>query len=85
MENKNLIIGYDPAQGRDVSVCVSIEQLIKDVRMEERKHCADLYSARLVKLSARVLKNKMVHSDSAALLQSESENIDRQAQEWNYV
>ncbi|WP_340610765.1 DUF2732 family protein [Xenorhabdus bharatensis] len=62
-----------------------IEQLIKDVRKAERQHCADLYAVRLVKLSARVLDERMGPSDSAALLQSESENIERQAQDWNHV
>ncbi|CDL86698.1 DUF2732 family protein [Xenorhabdus cabanillasii] len=62
-----------------------IKQLIQDARKAERQHCADLYAIRLVKLSARVLDNKMGPADSAALLQSESENIERQAQEWNYV
>ncbi|MBE8597858.1 DUF2732 family protein [Xenorhabdus sp. BG5] len=62
-----------------------IEQLIKQVREDERKHYADLFSSRLDKLSAHVLKNKMEYSVSAALLKSESESINRQAQEWNYV
>ncbi|PHM43737.1 DUF2732 family protein [Xenorhabdus szentirmaii] len=63
----------------------SIEQLIKQVREDERKHYAEKFSYRLESLSLHVLKNKMDHSASAALLKSESENIDRQAQEWNYV
>ncbi|MCC8376051.1 MULTISPECIES: DUF2732 family protein [Photorhabdus] len=63
----------------------NIEKLIKQVREDERKHYADWYSSRLEKLSAHVLKNKMEYAVSAALLKSESENIDRQAQEWNYI
>ncbi|WP_445496422.1 DUF2732 family protein [Photorhabdus sp. SF281] len=62
-----------------------IEQLIKKVREDERKHYADLFSFRLAKLSVHVLRNKMDHAASAALLQSESENVERQAQEWYYV
>ncbi|WFQ78542.1 DUF2732 family protein [Xenorhabdus sp. SF857] len=63
----------------------NIERLIKQVREDERKHYADLFSSRLDKLSAHVLKNKMEYTVSAALLKSESESINRQAQEWNYV
>ncbi|MEQ1965819.1 DUF2732 family protein [Xenorhabdus nematophila] len=91
MENKHLISGYDPAdaESRDCSVTVFsyeyVQQLIKDTRKAERQHCADLYAIRLVKLSAHVLDSKMGPSASAALLQSESENIERQAQEWNHV
>ncbi|NHB96692.1 DUF2732 family protein [Photorhabdus stackebrandtii] len=62
-----------------------IDQLIKKVREDERKHYADLFSSRLAKLSAHVLKNKMDHAASAALLQRESESVERQAQEWHYV
>ncbi|CDG18564.1 DUF2732 family protein [Xenorhabdus doucetiae] len=64
---------------------INIEQLIKQVREDERKHYADWYSSRLDKLSTYVLKNKMEYSASAELLQSESESINRQAQEWSYV
>ncbi|CDL83858.1 DUF2732 family protein [Xenorhabdus szentirmaii] len=62
-----------------------IAELIRTVRKEERQHCANLYSVRLVKLAARILNHEMAYSASSALLQEEIENIERQAQEWNYV
>ncbi|MEQ1966456.1 DUF2732 family protein [Xenorhabdus nematophila] len=89
MKNKKLMTGYDPAESQDAAaVCITYkhaEQLIKKARREERQHCADLFSLRLVKLSAHVLDKKMGPSDSAALLQSESEQVGHQAQEWNHV
>ncbi|MBD2786618.1 DUF2732 family protein [Xenorhabdus sp. DI] len=63
----------------------AIDELIRTVRKEERQHCANLYSVRLVKLAARILNHEMAFSASAALLQEEIDNIERQAQEWNYV
>ncbi|CAM3291623.1 hypothetical protein XNC1_3094 [Xenorhabdus nematophila ATCC 19061] len=82
MKNKKLMTGYDPAESQDAAaVCITYkhaEQLIKKARREERQHW-------LVKLSAHVLDKKMGPSDSAALLQSESEQVGHQAQEWNHV
>ncbi len=63
----------------------AIDELIRAARQEERQHCADLYSMRLVKLAAHILNHEMAYSASAELLQDESENIERQAQELNYV
>lgn len=62
-----------------------IKQLVLDTRKEERKHCANLYSIHLVKLASQVLNQELGFSASAALMQLEAENIERQAQEWNYV
>ncbi|WFQ78852.1 DUF2732 family protein [Xenorhabdus sp. SF857] len=62
-----------------------IKQLVKDVRQAERKHCASLYAVRLVKMSSHVLDNALSPSASADLMQRESENIEREAQEWSYV
>ncbi|BET96466.1 DUF2732 family protein [Xenorhabdus taiwanensis] len=62
-----------------------IKQLVKEARKEERKHCASLYAVRLVKLSSHVLDKALSPSASADLIQRESENIEREAQEWNYV
>ncbi|PHM36188.1 hypothetical protein Xmau_04332 [Xenorhabdus mauleonii] len=89
MKNKNLIAGHDPSALHDDSVVLitykDAEQLIKKARMEERKHCANLFSLRLVKLSAHILNKKMGPSDSATLLQGESEHVEHQGQEWNNV
>ncbi|WP_338804824.1 DUF2732 family protein [Xenorhabdus griffiniae] len=64
---------------------MEIEQLIKINREDERKNLATLSVSRLEKLAVHIRANKLDHVASAELLMSEAENIERQAQEWNYV
>ncbi|CAM4070312.1 DUF2732 family protein [Xenorhabdus thuongxuanensis] len=64
---------------------MEIEQLIKINREDERKNLATLSISRLENLAAHILANKLDYAASAALLESEAADIERQAQEWNHV
>lgn len=64
---------------------MNTEELIKKNREDERKSLAERSVSRLENLAAHILANKLDYAASAALLESEAADIERQAQEWNYV
>ncbi|WP_426577151.1 DUF2732 family protein [Xenorhabdus stockiae] len=64
---------------------MEIEQLIKINREDERKALAERSASRLRTISSHVRANQLDYLAVCELLAGEADNIERQAQEWNYV
>ncbi|PHM38562.1 DUF2732 family protein [Xenorhabdus innexi] len=64
---------------------MEIEQLIKINREDERKALAERSASRLRSLSSHVRAKQLDYVAVCELLAGEADNIERQAQEWNYV
>ncbi|AXG42651.1 DUF2732 family protein [Photorhabdus laumondii subsp. laumondii] len=60
-------------------------ELLNDARADERQCCAARFSARLAKLSTRILQHKLDYANASLLLTDEVREIERQAGEWHYV
>ncbi|MGX8929141.1 DUF2732 family protein [Proteus mirabilis] len=59
--------------------------LIKAVREDERKSRAVFYTVRLHSLISKITSEQMERPEIVQLVEGEIENIEHQAQEWNYV
>ncbi|HEI9721800.1 DUF2732 family protein [Proteus mirabilis] len=62
-----------------------VTDLIKAVREDERKSRAVFYAVRLHSLISKITSEQMERPEIVQLVEGEIENIEHQAQEWNYV
>lgn len=58
-----------------------LNQLLTDVRMEERRARAAAMAARLDSLASRIISRQLNHVEAAELLRTTAENIQNEAQE----
>ncbi|WP_447864631.1 DUF2732 family protein [Kluyvera sichuanensis] len=58
-----------------------LNQLLTDVRMEERRARAAAMVARLDSLASRIISRQLNHVEAAELLRATAENIQNEAQE----
>lgn len=58
-----------------------LNQLLTDVRMEERRARAAAMAARLDSLASRIISRQLNHVEAAELLRATAENIQNEAQE----
>ncbi|MCG3462041.1 DUF2732 domain-containing protein [Xenorhabdus bovienii] len=64
---------------------VIMERCIKQNREDERRVRADGHASRLRYFAMMVRKDHLDSNAIAELLESEASEMERQAQEWNYV
>ncbi len=62
-----------------------VTDLINAVREDERKSRAVFYAVRLHSLISKITSEQMERPEIVQLVEGEIENIEHQAQEWNYV
>ncbi|EMH0134369.1 DUF2732 family protein [Proteus mirabilis] len=62
-----------------------VTDLINAVREDERKSRAVFYTVRLHSLISKITSEQMERPEIVQLVEGEIENIEHQAQEWNYV
>lgn len=62
-----------------------VTDLINAVREDERKSRAVFYTVRLHSLISKITNEQMERPEIVRLVEGEIENIEHQAQEWNYV
>lgn len=62
-----------------------VTDLINAVREDERKSRAVFYAVRLHTLISKITSEQMERPEIVQLVEGEIENIEHQAQEWNYV
>lgn len=62
-----------------------VTDLINAVREDERKSRAVFYAIRLHSLISKITSEQMERPEIVQLVEGEIENIEHQAQEWNYV
>lgn len=58
-----------------------INLLLTEARKEERRGRADVFSARLDTLAARITSRQLTHAEAAELLREEAVKIQNEAQE----
>ncbi|HEP0596513.1 TPA: DUF2732 domain-containing protein [Klebsiella pneumoniae subsp. pneumoniae] len=72
IEIRNTKIGPDDA---------GLNLLLTEARKEERRGRADVFSARLDTLAARIASRQLTHAEAAELLREEAVKIQNEAQE----
>ncbi|NHB87171.1 DUF2732 family protein [Photorhabdus tasmaniensis] len=81
IEKRNIKVGGTVPKYKESTLL----ELLNAARTDERQCCAARFSARLVKLSTRILKHKLDYANASLLLTDEAREIERQSEEWNYV
>ncbi|WP_340617192.1 DUF2732 family protein [Xenorhabdus entomophaga] len=76
---------FTPAEFNTDDHAVIMANCIKQNREDERRHRAERQADRLRYLKAMVIKDHLDCYAVAELLESEASEVERQAQEWNYV